>query len=428
MPHTDDLVNARVGLSGHSSQASNTNPTAPSPVEAKYYYYGIYSRPRLVARSSADVWVEPTGAEAYLIPKEISPVGLHPLNDVWETMVGPAMDRYLQDMGVKCSSLDPIRMGQVGKPSRPPVIIWVGVLPGTLSADDGVQVATRCKAILTDSSIDDVHVEIRESEVTRCSTKMYKPVVTSNPIAQAIEPFATTLGLPICAEVTPNIQGTAGLFFTDPLQPGKLYLLTTRHVVFHPENHPNELYEYRDTNMPRKNVLLMGDEAFEKYIKAIESEIGGKNIIINQLERRLECTKELAEEDAKTEREQVGPQLDQMKTAIDALKKILVDINRDWKKREQRILGHIVLSPPIAFNVGDEGYTEDWAIIEVDPSKVDSTNFNDNAIDSPSPLIRSPTGCMLTVRTRVRSSTLRTVSSNSMVPSRTMKCRNRNLT
>src|SRR5258708_9337783 len=30
------------------------------------------------------------------------------------------------------------------------------------------------------------------------STKLYKPVVTSNPIAQTIEPFSTALGLPIC--------------------------------------------------------------------------------------------------------------------------------------------------------------------------------------------------------------------------------------
>ncbi|KAH9072395.1 hypothetical protein EDB83DRAFT_2195902, partial [Lactarius deliciosus] len=54
-------------------------PYPPSSVEAKYFYYGIPSQPRLVARSSADIWLVPTGPEAYLDPKESSPLGSHPL-------------------------------------------------------------------------------------------------------------------------------------------------------------------------------------------------------------------------------------------------------------------------------------------------------------------------------------------------------------
>ena len=75
----DSLPSIRANLSGYT--APDTVPTAlypPSPVDAKYYYYSIPSQPLLVACSSANIWVEPTGVEAYLLTKEYSPIGSHP--------------------------------------------------------------------------------------------------------------------------------------------------------------------------------------------------------------------------------------------------------------------------------------------------------------------------------------------------------------
>jgi hypothetical protein len=94
------------------------------------------------------------------------------------TVVGPAMITYLQEMEVLWTSLDPIRMGPAGT-SRNPVIIWVRVSPNSLTADLGIQVAIGCHSVLVDNSMDDVHVEIQESEATH-SAQMYKPVITSN--------------------------------------------------------------------------------------------------------------------------------------------------------------------------------------------------------------------------------------------------------
>jgi hypothetical protein len=172
-------------------------PTAPYPpsfVEAEYFYYGLYSKPRLIARSSTYAWVEPRGAEAYLTPKELTPLGFgHPLEDHWEHKVGPEVVSYLDDEGVKCSSLDPLRIGDAGDRS-PPAILWIGVLPGTLTAEAGVKVAAQCKNILSANGIDDVHVELRESEVSRCA-RLYKPVPTSSTTVRVIEPFSTAVGL-----------------------------------------------------------------------------------------------------------------------------------------------------------------------------------------------------------------------------------------
>ena len=45
------------------------------------------------------------------------------------------------------------------------------------------------------------------------------------------------------------------------------------------------------------------------------------------------------------------------------------------------MLGHLVLSPPIGLGVGDVGYTRDFAIIEIDPSKINASNFVGNVIN-----------------------------------------------
>ena len=54
-----------------SDQLRPITPTPPSSVEATYFYYGLYSKPRLIARSSTYLWIEPRGPEAYLRLKEL---------------------------------------------------------------------------------------------------------------------------------------------------------------------------------------------------------------------------------------------------------------------------------------------------------------------------------------------------------------------
>lgn len=375
VPHKTSFVGARI--INAMDQLIPTAPYVPSPMERRHFYYGIYSRPALVARSSYDLWVAPTGAEAYMVPKECKPAGISSLNNVWEDTLGRAMGEYLQDMGVQVTSLDPIRIGKAGDES-PPLIIWVGVIPGSLAPDAGIKAAIQCKAMLEKNSFNDIHVEIRESQINR-SAKMYRPVSTSDPTAKAREPFSTSLGIPICAETTPNIEGTAAFFFSAPRFPGKLFLLTARHVLFHPDEDRNELYVYHGTGDKKRAVLLLGEEGFETRKKRIETQIRGKQYIIDHLQERLSVADRLENEGR--ERKEVLFLLEKENTGKVVLQKFLDDAQRDWTEKENRVIGHAVLSPPIRFNVGERGQTQDWAIIEVDQSKIDDTNFVGNCID-----------------------------------------------
>ena len=366
----------------HATPNIPTAPYPPSLAEAQNFYYGLPSRPRLVARSSTYIWVEPTGADAYLVPKEASPLGFHPLREIWEATVGPAMVDYLDGKGVKFTSLDPVRMGQTGD-SSPSAIVWIGVLPGSLTAEIGIEVAIHCKSILSAHHIEDVHIEIRESEVFR-SAKMYLPAPTAHATAQVLEPFSTSLGFPISTESTPSIGGTGGFYVFDPRRPGAIYLVTARHVVIRPEENDNTLYNDRDRS---RRVLLFSDPAIEEHLETIKSSVSYMELTVNDLEKRLEFSKgekairRWGEEMAKMDQDAAQSQLNEARKAVGDLKTFLTDVSRDWGERNNRLLGHVVLSPPISFGVEKGGFTEDWAVIEVDKSKVDSTNCVGNAID-----------------------------------------------
>jgi hypothetical protein len=352
-------------------------PFVPSAEEAKYRYYGLPSQPYFVARSSHDVWVMPTGMEAY---RELRPVGRHALCEVWEGRVGVAMHTFLVEQKVRYTSVDPVRIGIVNE-SAAPVIIWVGVEPGSLSAERGIEVAVGLRAFLLENGIEDVHVEIRESVVTTFS-KMYKSAPTYNPTVKVREAFSTALGITICAEKTPHIQGTATLFFTVSSKPEKLFLLAAKHVLFCVDEE-NEHYEYNSSG-PRRNVLLLGTNGFDARIKDIEKEIGDTQLVINHFRGRLELAGKMEDpEEAQAEREDVQPQLVQAERAIVQLEQFLADVKRDWDSEDptKHIIGHVVLSPPLILNTGKDCFTQDFAVIEVDTTKIDASNFIGNAID-----------------------------------------------
>jgi len=55
---------------------------------------------------------------------------------------------------------------------------------------------------------------------------------------------------------------------------------------------------------------------------------------------------------------------------MNALKALLDQVNRDWKKLDKRVLGPIIRSPAISLGVGEQRLTEDWGIFRVDRAKL----------------------------------------------------------
>jgi len=136
-----------------------------SELESKFYYTGLPSQPPLVARTSTTPWSPPKDSEeAELQRKELRPASHPALHAVWEDGLANKVFDLLKTMEVKWTSADILRIGHEGLAVRPyPVILWLGVVPGSLSRDDGDVVAHGCKKILEEHGISDVDVEIREA-------------------------------------------------------------------------------------------------------------------------------------------------------------------------------------------------------------------------------------------------------------------------
>jgi hypothetical protein len=355
-------------------------------MEANLYYVGLPSRPFLVARNSTIPWKAPTGPEAYCDFKELRAVGNHALKDVWEDSLALELHALLKSMKVKWTSTDVVRIGYAGEYPAP-VILWIGVMPASLSGDDGVVVASKCRELLEKNNITDVDVEIRESVVTlSAGPKLLSPsAYSSDPTVNVRERLTTTLGLPICAESTPWAEGTGGFFISEGGNNERLLLVTTRHVVFTPDKNKNKHFEYKKDSQPRYNVMLFSDATFNKYLESIKTEIEGEAIMIQYQEGRISLRATQARDDPamNADRWKAQAELEKARKAVEVLNTFYQEVSTHWATSESHLLGHVILSPPINASVGSgsEGYTEDWAIIEINASKVDASNFKGNAID-----------------------------------------------
>ncbi|KAF8606534.1 hypothetical protein BDV93DRAFT_520820 [Ceratobasidium sp. AG-I] len=364
-----------------SSMGSASSPPAPLSEEALFYYYGLPSSPQLVGRSGTTPWEAPSGFEAYHRPKVLGTVGRHAIKDIWEDRLSPELIKHLDLTKVDWTSIDVVRIGYV-EDSCPPVVVWIGVRPGSLSMVAGTQVAQDCHYILKMFGIDDVDVEIRESLVAPLSgPKLLPPAYSLNPTADARNPFTTALGIPISAKGTSWVEGTGGLFIAEGGTSERLFLVTARHVVFEPNGKNNDVFEYESPSTPRHDVVLLGNFAFEKVLDSIEDEIKKSVFMISHQQDRIDYVKGMAGSSAGMERGDAWRELERAKAKEVALKSFFNEVSTHWTGADNRVLGHVIYSPPIVFGFGEEKYTQDFAIIDTELSKIDTAKFKGNMID-----------------------------------------------
>ena len=86
------------------------------------------------------------------------------MHETWQDSLSPKIIALLDSMKVKWTSLDVARIGYADDYS-PPVVLWIGVMPGSLSGYHGRDATLKCREILRENGITDVEVEIRESVV-----------------------------------------------------------------------------------------------------------------------------------------------------------------------------------------------------------------------------------------------------------------------
>jgi hypothetical protein len=371
------------------STPSQSPPYSVSQAEAVFYYSGLYSSPRLVYRTGTTPWTKPTGPEAQRQLKELRPVFGHKLNIVWKDL-GPKVRQLLDSQGVLWTTIDVVRFIKVGEGEAiGPVVLWIGVAPDTLLGEDARISAKGCQDLLKEFDVTDIEVEYRESIYTRSAGPNFlKPVSDLHPTVDVRGPLTPVLGLSIAAQATPHISGTGGLYLAEGGNNEKILLVTARHVLFPPNNGPNVDYTHTNsTSAPRRNVLLLGTRAFDNIVKSIKLRIGRHGIMAERYERQIKKlqVREAVEDDddakeARKELKKTQVLLDEAKEAMEALESFHDQVKKQWSQPSQRVLGHIARSPPITLGAGTEGFTEDYAIVELDRSKIEKA-FEGNVID-----------------------------------------------
>ncbi|KAK1236042.1 hypothetical protein PQX77_000721 [Marasmius sp. AFHP31] len=117
-----------------------------------------------------------------------------------------------------------------------------------------------------------------------------------------------------------------------------------------PDTLKNDIVTHKVSSRRQEDVLLLGDASFETLVASSET-------VRTDVARKVEETETFIKKTEKMDGEKV-----EVKHAV-------------------AVAGHVLYAPPIAFGVGDLEFAQDFAIVQVDHSKLSPSNFLGNAID-----------------------------------------------
>ncbi|KAI0786845.1 hypothetical protein C8Q75DRAFT_734397 [Abortiporus biennis] len=394
--------------SGSSSNAASSaasyspDPHAVSKAEAQFYYAGLPSEPILVYRTGKEKWSLPRGPEAQPRLKELREGFDHPITKVWNNDLGWKVVSVMDNHKIPFTTIDivlfkNIELNTVSSEDEEttnvnsqlvfsPVTIWIGVFPDSTTATAAHYAAQDILAVLHTYQITDVDVDFRESIYLRnVGPRLLKPVGNLDSLVDVVSPLTPALSLSISTAANPDCEGTMALYLAEGSGSGRLLGLSCRHLLIGSQD-SNLDYSYHRGG-PTKDVILFGQQAFCDVIDSIKVAIRKRRISVDQWEEYIEECKERERgndttdvEEAKADRILTEMLLVKAEKAIFELAELLDKLNNEWKKIDNRVIGHILRSPPIGLGVSEQHFTEDWGLFVIDRTKL-GDGFQDNKID-----------------------------------------------
>ncbi|KAJ7200234.1 hypothetical protein B0H12DRAFT_1244484 [Mycena haematopus] len=360
-------------------------------LEQDLYYFGLrgnrHPGPKLVFRTSTDIFTPPIGPEHDPRLIQLLPCYEHKTlgqNNLWAT-IREGVVKLLDNRNIQQTSVDLVRFRWEEQNSdgdsetvTSRVTIWVGMLPDSTTADAAFESSQDILTLLEQYHIHDIDVAYRESIAQPFTgPELLARVNDLHPLKDVVDWVTTALSLPIAGFKTLHMQGTLGFYFRVG---DDLYGVTARHVLF-PADHGNSPYTY--VAGLKKEVVLMGNKAFDHFLVSIQAKIGNQNNTVTVLEKRAASYRKKVDagnEQAATGLVATEDDIKNRKNAIEALKAFFVAMKKDWSKVNDRVIGHVVWAPPITGLNPPHGYTQDVCVIKLDKKKFWS-NFMGNVID-----------------------------------------------
>lgn len=249
--------------------------------EGKFYYSGLYSSHMLVYRTGTTPWTMPTGPKAYRQRKELRPVFHHKIDVVWEQL-SPKVCQLLDSERLLWTSIDVVRF-KVGEGPVGPVVLWIGVVPETLSSEDARISANGCLRLIQQFGIDDVEVEFRGSIYTRsASPSLLKHVSNLHPTVDVRGALTPVLGPSIAAQDT--LTPRAPVVSTSPKAAAARKSCSSR-LAMSSSRRVRGL-AHTKSSAGRRNVVLLGTRAFDDLIKFIKISIGRQGVMVELMSGR----------------------------------------------------------------------------------------------------------------------------------------------
>jgi hypothetical protein len=362
---------------------SDPIPFVVTEALSKVYYKGLPSEPPLIATTKPGPFKDPTGPEAYSVLKELRELGDHPLASAWDHGLADCLRGGLNTMSVDWTSIEAIRIVQVGESSGP-AIVWIGVEFGALSFEEGSVVALKCRTFIDNYGIHDYHVEIRQSRVMRQAgnrNRFFDPVPFSHPTFTARDPYTATLGIPISAKDRPWAEGTGGFYLSAGGDDKDIYLVTARHVVLPLDKDDNGEYERMNTSKAREDVVILGTSGFNEKLVAIDYNIKGQESAITDAKERIELVEGMDDPMSVKKRTRAEQDLQEAEDGLKEIRALHHEIATEWGVKEKCVFGELVWAPPIVLSTEPGQYTLDLAVIKIDVDMLDASNYRGNSIN-----------------------------------------------
>ena len=242
------------------------------------FYHGLPSKPTLVFRTGA-LSEKPSGPETYVVKRGIRPVVFDDkFVAIWEHM-GASIHKLL---GLCYGHV--VRFAKPGRRAGP-IVLWVGVRPGSLSRKDAQAVALACEKILPKFEIVGIEIVFRASLFRRSDPRLLNYVATADLATSVLSPLTAALGLPITPLIMGYAGGTRALCLSADCNNKTVHLLTARHVVFLPKDVRNQLH-HRIQNSRCRDVMFPG--AFQGMLRSTMVKVADDRVMVDQYEEMLD--------------------------------------------------------------------------------------------------------------------------------------------
>jgi hypothetical protein len=376
-----------------------------SEKERREYYYGLPSQPVLVAKSNdeGDWYSEDSGANwPHSSRKRIFNVGQHRIIDeLNKSKENPLREKIVDAVkSLEWNCIDIVRIGYerddneafgedhkgtylVKEQPKPPVVLLVTVEPNTPSATWGKAhpITKKCKEILDEFGIDDIHCEVKEGKVHSKARLTPADFDLLSKNATSKIHFSDNIRAPIAPRGDAWQDGMKGLYVRLHVQgePDSTVLLTTRHVALPSQEADEAFWVNEDENNTNLYQIIQPTNATVE--SKMRSLIRKRDKLVKHRDtlnlRRFQKDQPFIDAVRAEEAEWNAVDAEVSSTQLE------IEKLEELKNPDERVTGHVMFSPHLKYHSTHENdYAKaDYALIRLDQDKHDTAlNLLDNRL------------------------------------------------